>query len=178
MGCKMLKNIVIIATTLISTMTAEALPLIRGVLPNGSVARCKEGGDAGTRAFRLTIKETTFSDLTLQVDTLVCLHYQGKMTLVPYALSEKQVYKNNGHVISYEYGNVSLAVTNTDATDLFDRIALDSTKFSQDVKVNLLMLPAPIFDVSLQMLEVIKIDDKIVDQGIRANGSYRIDLQD
>lgn len=173
----MLKNIVIIAATLISTVTVQALPAVRGIIPNGSAVHCKEMADSGLRAFRLSIKETTFSALTLQVDTLVCLRYEGKMTLVPYALSEKQVYKNNGHVLSYEYGNASLAVTNTDATNLFSRIDLDATKFSQDVKVDLLLLPALIFDVSLHMLEVIKIDDKIVDQGMKANGSYRIDLR-
>lgn len=174
----MLKNLVITAAILISAATVQALPIaISDILPNGSVARCKEGGDAGTRAFRLTIKEVTLAALTLQVDTLVCLRLEGKMTLVHYALSEKQVYRNNGHVISYEYGNASLAVMNTDATHLFDRINLDSTKFTQDVTVNIQTLPSLIFDVGLQMLEVIKIDDKIVDQGMKASGSYRINLQ-
>lgn len=179
MGCKMLKNLVITAALLISAATVQAIPTaISDILPNGSVARCKEGGDTGSRAFRLTIKDLSPASLTLQVDTLVCLRLEGKMTLVNYALSEKQIYRNNGHVISYEYGNASLAVTNTDATHLFDRINLDSTKFTQDVTLNIQALPALIFDVSLHMLEVIKIDDEIVDQGMRANGSYRINLQD
>ncbi len=179
MGCTMLKNLVITAAILISAATVQALPTaVSDILPNGSVARCKEGGDAGSRAFRLTIKDLSAASLTLQVDTLVCLRLEGKMTLVHYALSEKQVYKNNGHVISYEYGNASLAVMNTDATHLFDRINLDSTKFTQDVTLNIQAVPSHVFDVGLQMLEVIKIDDKIVDQGMKASGSYRINLQD
>jgi len=175
----MLKNLVITAAILISATTVQAVPTtISDILPNGSVARCKEGGDAGSRAFRLTIKDMSPTSLTLQVDTLVCLRLEGKMTLVHYALSEKQVYRDNGHVISYEYGNASLAVTNTDATHLFDRINLDSTQFTQDVTLNIQALPSHVFDVGLQMLEVIKIDDTIVDQGMKFSGSYRINVQD
>lgn len=174
----MLKNIVITAALLLSTVAVNALPTrISDILPNGSVARCNEGGDAGSRAFRLAIKNVSATSLTLQVDTLVCLRLEGKMSLVHYALSEKQVYKNNGHVISYEYGNASLAVTNTDATHLLDVINLDSTKFTQEVTLDIQRLPSLVFDVGLQMLEVIKIDEKVVDQGMRSSGSYRINLQ-
>lgn len=148
------------------------------VLPNGSVARCKEGGDTGTRAFRLTVKEVAVTTLKLQVDTLVCIRLEGKMALVPFALSEKQVFKNNGHVISYENIEASLAITNTEATALLDRVFLDLTQFSQEITLHTDKLRTRVFDVSLQSLEVIRIDGKAVDQGMRFSGSYRISLQD
>lgn len=177
MGCKMLKNFVITAALLFSAISAQALqPPISDVLPNGSVARCHEGGDAGTRAYRLAVKDISTTSLTLQVDTLVCLRLEGKMALVPYALSEKQIYKNNGHVISYENIEASLAITNTDATALLARVTLDTSKFSQEVTLDLQVLRTRVFDVSLQFLEVIRIDGKVVDQGMRANGTYRITL--
>lgn len=173
----MLKNFVITAALLVSAISAQALQSpITDILPNGSVARCHETGDAGTRAYRLAIKEISATSLALQIDTLVCLHLEGKMTLVPYALSEKQVYKNNGHVISYENIEASLAITNTEATALLARITLDTTKFSQEVTLDLQALRARVFDVSLQFLEVIRIDGKVADQGMRANGTYRITL--
>lgn len=177
MGCKMLKNFVISAALLLSAISAQAFQSpISDVLPNGSVARCHETGDAGLRAYRLAVKEISATALTLQVDTLVCLRLEGQMTLVPYALAEKQVYKNNGHVISYENIEASLAITNTEATALLARVTLDTAKFSQEVTLDLQALRARIFDVSLQFLEVIRIDGKVVDQGMRANGTYRISL--
>lgn len=173
----MLKNFVLSAAFLVSAISAQALQSpISDVLPNGSVVRCHETGDAGTRAYRLTVKDLAPTALTLQVDTLVCLRLEGKMTLVPYALAEKQVYKNNGHVISYENIEASLAITNTEATALLARVNLDTTKFSQEVTLNLQTLRARVFDVSLQFLEVIRIDGEAVDQGMRNSGTYRINL--
>lgn len=173
----MLKNFVITAALLISANFVQAAPKpLSDILPNGSVARCNEGGDAGSRAYRLAVKDVTTTGLTLQVDTLVCMRLEGKMTLVPYALSEKQVFKNNGHVISYENIEASLAITNTEATQLLARITLDTSKFSQEVVLDANVLRATVFDVSLQFLEVIRIDGKVVDQGMRANGTYRINL--
>lgn len=173
----MLKNFVISAALLVSAISAQASQYpISDILPNGSVARCNETGDVGTRAYRLAIKEITATSLTLQVDTLVCLRLEGKMTLAPYALSEKQVYKNNGHVISYENIEASLAITNTEATALLARVTLDTAKFSQEVILDLQTLRARVFDVSLQFLEVIRIDGEVVDQGMRTNGTYRITL--
>lgn len=173
----MLKNFVICAALLVSAISAQAFQSpISDILPNGSVARCHETGDAGARAYRLAIKEISATSLTLQVDTLVCLSLEGKMTLIPYALSEKQVYKNNGHVISYENIEASLAITNTEATALLARVTLDTAKFSQEVTLDLQTLRARVFDVSLQFLEVIRIDGEVVDQGMHTNGTYRITL--
>ena len=173
----MLKNFAIATALVLSAISAKAFQSpISDVLPNGSVARCHESGDSGLRAYRLAIKEISATALTLQVDTLVCLRLEGQMTLIPYALAEKQVYKNNGHVISYENIEASLAITNTEATALLARVTLDTTKFSQEVTLDLQALRTRVFDVSLQMLEVIRIDGKVVDQGMRANGTYRVTL--
>lgn len=176
MGCKMLRNFFIVAAVLVSVVHTQAFSAISDILPNGSVARCHEGGDAGSRAYRLTIKDATATSLTLQVDTLVCLRFEGKMALIPYALAEKQVYKNNGHTISYENIDASLAITNTEATALLARVTLDTTKFTQEVVLDMKVLRTRVFDVSLQFLEVIRIDGKVVDQGMRANGTYRVTL--
>lgn len=166
-----------VAALLISSFSAQAAQSpISDVLPNGSVARCHETGDAGSRAYRLTIKGVSATSLTLQIDTLICLRLEGKMTLVPYALSEKQFYKNNGHVISYENIEASLAITNTEATALLARVVLDTTKFSQEVVLDTQEIHTRVFDVSLQLLEVVRIDGKFVDQSMRANGTYRINL--
>ena len=174
----MIIKTILISMILASTLVAEALPHVKsGILPIGNLTRCQETEDSGVRAFKLTIKEASFDSLVLQVDTLVCLRLEGKMTLVPYALSEKQTYKSNGHVISYEYSEPNLAITKADGFYLLERIFLDATKFSQEVKLNSKTLQSLIFDVGLQMQEVIKIDDKIVDKGMIVNGSYRINLE-
>lgn len=171
---------ILISMILSSTLSAEALPLLKqrliDILPNGSTARCQDSTDAGVRAFKLSIKEATFSELVLQVDTLVCLRLEGKMTLVPYALSEKQTYKSNGHIISYEYSEPNLAITKAEGFYLLERIFLDATKFTQEVTLNAQTLQSLKFDVGLQMQEVIKLDNKIVDKGMIVNGSYRISL--
>lgn len=173
----MLKFLAIISLALVSTISAQATsnPGI-DILPNGSVARCSEGGDAGSRAYRLSLKEASENSLVLQIDTLICLRLEDKMTLIPYALSEKQTFKNNGHVIVYENIEASLAITNTEATALLARVTIDTTKFSQEVMLDLKALRFPAFDINLQFLEVIRIDGKVVDQGMRNNGTYRITL--
>ncbi len=166
---------------LASTLVAQALPSLVGkvgvIIPNGSTARCKEATDAGTRAFKLTIKEAFFDSLILQVDTLVCLRLEGQMTLVPYAIAEKQTYKNNGHIITYEYSEANLAITKADGMYLLERIYLDTKKFTQEVSLDAKTLQSIIFDVGLQMQEEIKIDGKLVDKGMIVNGSYRISLE-
>ncbi|AZZ38119.1 hypothetical protein CIK05_15360 [Bdellovibrio sp. qaytius] len=168
---------ILISLILASTLTAQALPLIQGILPNGTITRCQETEDAGVRAFKLTIKEATFNYLVLQVETLVCLRLEGKMTLVPYALSEKQTYKNNGHVITYEYSEPNLAITKAESANLLERIFIDGTKFNQDVTLNAQTLQSLIIDVGLQMQEIITIDGKVVNKGMIVNGSYRINLE-
>jgi hypothetical protein len=169
---------ILITVILASTLVAEALPTLKnGILPVGSTARCQENEDAGVRAFKLTVKEASFDSLVLQVDTLVCLRLEGKMTLVPYALSEKQTYKSNGHLITYEYSEANLAITKADGLYLLERIFLDATKFNQEVTLNSKTLQSLIFDVGLQMQEVIRIDGKVVDKGMIVNGSYRINLE-
>jgi hypothetical protein len=175
----MLNNFIITTALLISATTALAAPrAITDILPNGSLTRCREASDAGSRAFQLTMTDVTPTALTLKVDTLVCLRLEDSMTLVPYALAEKQIFKNNGHIISYENIEASLAITNTEATVVLGRLYLDLTKFSQNVIINSDALSARVFDISLQMLEVIRIDGKPVDQTVRTNGSYRITLKD
>ncbi|MES2802309.1 MAG: hypothetical protein V4654_07440 [Bdellovibrionota bacterium] len=169
----------LISIILASTLIAEALPHLKNeILPIGSTARCQEAEDAGVRAFKLTVKNASLNLLVLQVDTLVCLRLEGKMTLVPYALSEKQSYKSNGHIISYEYSEPNLVITKADGFYLLERIFLDATKFSQEVTLNSKTLQSLIFDVGLQMQEVIMIDNKIVDKNMIVNGSYRINLEE
>ncbi len=175
----MLKNFVIAAALFTSAITAFAAPwAATDILPNGSMARCKEVSDAGTRAFQLSTTEVTPMLLTLKVDTLICVRLEDSMTFVHYALGEKQSYKNNGHIVSYENIEASLAITNTEATAVLGRIYLDLSKFSQKVIIDTAALNARSFDISLQMLEVIRIDGKPVDQTVRDNGSYRITLKD
>ena len=172
---------ILFSMILASTLIAHALPSLGhklgAIIPNGSTARCKEASDAGTRAFKLTIKEASFESLILQVDTLVCLRFEGQMTLVPYAIAEKQTYKNNGHIVTYEYSEPNLAITKADGLYLLERIYLDSKKFTQEVSLDAKTLQSIIFDVGLQMQEVIKIDGKVVDTGMIVNGSYRISLE-
>lgn len=173
----MFKPLVVAATILVSTLTAQAFSSSGiDISPNGSMARCQETSDAGIRAYRLSLKEISTTSLILNIDTLVCLRLEGQMTFVPYALSAKQTYHNNGHVIVYENIDASLLVTNAEATSLLARITIDTSRFSQEVKLDVQALKAKVFDISLQLLEVIRIDGKVVDQNVRTNGTYRINL--
>lgn len=174
----MLKNFVVIMALFISATTAFATSQsIADILPNGSMTRCKEASHAGARSFQLTVTDITPTLLTLNVETFVCMHIEDSMTFVHYSLAEKQTFKNNGHTISYENIEASLAITNPEATAVLDRVYLDRSKFSQTVTIDTAALSTSVFDVSLQRLEVIKIDDKPVDQTVRASGSYRITLK-
>lgn len=168
------KAFVIFTTAFLATITAQAQS--SNVLLDGSVARCEEGGDAGARAYRLKVKENTATTLTLQFDALVCKKINKKMTLVPFALGEKQVYQNEGHTIVYKNSQARLAITNTEGTVLLETITLDVNKTSQDVTLNTQTLRARIFDMHLQVLEVITVDGHFSDQGLRAGGTYRIRL--
>lgn len=171
----MLKSLIIAAAIFISAVNAQATSSsIYNILPSASVVSCKSSDDVGSRAYHLTIKDMTLSSLTLQVDTLICLRIEGQLTLVPYALAEKQTYKNNGHVISYENIEASLAITNAEATALLDRAFLNLMSFTQEITLNTEKLR--VFDVNLQMFEVIRLDGKVVDQSMRGLGSYRIQL--
>lgn len=174
----MFKSLVVAATILVSTLTAQAYSSLGGIdiLPNGSMARCQESSNSGIRAYRLSLKEISTTSLILNIDTLVCLRLEGQMTFVPYALSAKQTYHNNGHVIIYENIEASLLVTNSEATSVLARIKVDTSHFSQEIKLDIQALQTKVFDISLQLLEVIRIDGKVVDQNVRSHGTYRINL--
>lgn len=172
-----MKNIFIAFMLIFASIISEAKTAHQHILIDGSVVRCIDMQDFGQRAFKIKIKEVLTGAIRLQIHNLVCINNQGQMAHIPYALSRPFAYEKNGRTLSYEYSKAQVVVLNTEATKLLQKHEINPNLSSQEVVIYTDYLATDIFDISLQALEVIKVDKKVLDQGMTFWGSYRIRLQ-
>jgi hypothetical protein len=168
----MIKHLMFLLFIGLSSTVAQAAKPNQHILIDGSVARCSEMADYGSRAFRLTMIESSNSLLKFRLENLVCVNSADKMVHIPYALSRPFVHHKDGRTLSYEYTKGNVVVLNNEATAVYQTIAINPQLSSQEFSMNAGSLKT--FDLSLQALEVIKIDGQFFDQGMVAGGSYRI----
>ena len=168
----------VLALCFVVGFAAEAKTVNNHILIDGSVARCAERADLGMRAFRLSVVDSQKHTTVMLVESLVCVAANGKMIHVPYALGQSFEYRNDaGRTLSYEYKKAQIVVLNTEATAVLQAIALDSSLTNQEITINHTAFKATVFDVSLQAVETIKVDGKLLDQGLVHGGSYRITIK-
>ncbi len=168
----MLKMVLAFVVVGLSAVVVQAQNPTQHILIDGSVARCHDMSDYGSRAFKVKMIRSENNFLTFRLDNLVCIEQSGKMIHVPYALSSPFVFNKDGRTLSYEYTKANIVVLNTDATALYQTMAINPHVSSQEFVIN--TPDVKVFDISLQPLEVIKIDGKFFDQGMTFGGSYRI----
>lgn len=172
-----MKNIFIILILIFASIISEAKTAHQHILIDGSVARCIGMQDFGQRAFKIKVTEVLTGAIRLRIDNLVCIDNQGQMAYIPYALSRPFAHERNGRTLSYEYSKAQVVVLNIEATKLLQMREINPNLSFQKVVIYTDYLGTDIFDISLQALEVIKIDKKVLDQGMTTWGSYRIKLQ-
>lgn len=157
------------------SLTALAQPS-QHILIDGSVARCSDLSDLGSRAFRITMREVHTDAIVFQIENLVCVQNSEKMIHIPYALSRAFLYHKDARTLSYEYPKANVVVLNDENTAIYQSIAINPNLTIQNFVVNTKNLKVSAFNLSLQPLEVIKIDGQFYDQGMVFGGSYRINL--
>ena len=168
---------IMIAFALLVAAPALAKSAHQHILIDGFVARCIDMQDFGQRAFTIKVTEVVTGAIRLRIDNLVCINNQGQMAQIPFALSRPFGYEKNNRTLSYEYSKAQAVVLNTEATKLLQKHEINPNLSSQKVVIYSDYLGTDIFDISLQALEVIKLDKKVLDQGMTFWGSYRIRLQ-
>ncbi|MBY0553622.1 hypothetical protein K2P97_03780 [bacterium] len=168
----MFNKLVLLVVLLGSTISFAETSAV--VLQNGSVARCSEGGDANSRAYRLKVISADSAKIILQLDTLLCIKDNDKVLLVSFPLSHKLVFHNNKDIITYEMSKASIQVTNSEGTQELARVAINPNVASQTLVIKTPNMDLKTLDLTIQSLLQIKINDKLSDQGMVFGGNYRI----
>lgn len=173
-----MKILILMLSVLASSLSVFASDVDTKILIDGSVARCHSKSDIGQRSYHLKAIDMTDRHITMKLTTYVCASTNGELNLlVDWPLEAPYVYTNKSKTLSYEYPSAHLAVLNTEGTQLLQKINVDTSSSSQLFTIDTQTLRARVFDISLVSFEVIKVNNKIIDQGIRPSGTYRITIK-
>ncbi|MEQ1722522.1 MAG: hypothetical protein ABL930_05060 [Pseudobdellovibrio sp.] len=144
------------------------------VLQDGSVAKCNESGDAGGRAFRIKVLSSDAAQVTMKLDTLICVQNNQSSILVPNPLANKAMYNNQKDILTYEISSAFIQVTNDEGTQELAQINIDTKLASQIIVLKTAGINLATVDMTIQALQIIKINNLFFDQGLIFGGRYRL----
>ncbi len=145
------------------------------VVKDGSVVRCSDTSDAGYRAYKMSEVSSSSTQFVFQLETLLCVLNTSKTgsVLVPYALAQPILYKNNNDILSYEILQSYVSVTNNDRTLEMFQIPLDAKLQTQIVTIERQKLTEKSIDLTVMGLQLIQLNNQFFDQGLIFSGRFR-----
>ena len=144
------------------------------IVQDGFVVCCNDAGDAGHRAFRLTVGAKHSSKIELKIDTLICVVTNNTAVLMPTTLSTPLVFQNPTDIITTEITQATLVITNNEITQELLKININGGLTSQLVFIDSSLLTEKSVDLTIMGLEVTKKNGLFSYQESVFGGHYRL----